>query len=123
MSEWPRVAWTRWIFAPRSMAWLAWACLSQWGDTSEAFFRPAFLAVALTILSAWRAVIGLGPPSGPFFWERNSGASGQGEGVQLLEEAHRHEHRPGLRPLYGDLFGARPRWGLARSRAAEEVVP
>ena len=73
MSECPRVACTRCIFAPRSIAWDAWACLSQCGETSEAFLRPAFFAASLTTLSAWRAVIGLGPPSGPLFWERNSG--------------------------------------------------
>ncbi len=60
--------------APRLLAWVAWECLSQSGETY--FERPAFFAAFLTILSAWSAVIGLAPPSDPFFWERNIGASG-----------------------------------------------
>jgi hypothetical protein len=34
---------------PQSITWLAWACLSQCGETSETFFRPALLAVAFVI--------------------------------------------------------------------------
>ena len=30
---WPNVAWTRWIGALRSKAWVAWAWRSQWGLT------------------------------------------------------------------------------------------
>ena len=41
---------TKRIFAPRSIAWLAWACLSQCGETSEAFFRPAFLAATCKLM-------------------------------------------------------------------------
>jgi hypothetical protein len=39
--------------APRSIACLAWACLSQRTDTVEAFLRLALQAVAFTTLSAW----------------------------------------------------------------------
>ena len=47
MLAWPRVAWTRWIGAPRSRAWLAWAWRSQCGETARSM--PARLA-------AWRTM-------------------------------------------------------------------
>jgi len=65
---WPRVAWTTWIGAPRSSAWLAWAWRNQRGDSAPE--RPARRAAASPIRNTcerWRW-----PPR----WERKTGAAG-----------------------------------------------
>ena len=64
----PSVVLTRWIGAPRSSAWLAWAWRSQWGDTAAAM--PARLAAARTMRHTCVAV------RAPPWRERNTGASG-----------------------------------------------
>lgn len=48
---WPKVACTRWIGAPRSRAWEAWACRSQWGKTGTS--TPARTAAPWTIRCTW----------------------------------------------------------------------
>src|SRR5262249_47802753 len=64
----PSVSLTRWIGAPRSRAWLARACLRQWGETGAS--RPARLAAARTTRQSWGC-----PKRPPVRFEGKTGAS------------------------------------------------
>ena len=55
IEAWPSVAWTRWMGAPRSRAWEAWAWRSQCGETARSM--PARSAARRTMRSTatvWR---------------------------------------------------------------------
>ena len=103
----PSVAATRWIGAPRSRAWVAWAWRSQWGDTPAR--RPARLAAASTRRCAWRTRSPRHAPALAGAEHRRvrlrAGSPVRPrppQGQQVGPHGRRQEHRPRLAPLAVD---------------------
>jgi len=57
IEAWPSVAWTKWIGAPRSRAWEAWAWRSQCGETARSMMSELHLNLSRVMDAEHKALV------------------------------------------------------------------